>query len=325
MLPTGLETTSQHGTTVSDNAGPTSLSSPDLTYIASYRQSIRHLLQFTSIFQIPMAGADICGFGGSTTEELCARWYRLGAWYPFMRNHYTVKSIPQEPYRWSIVAESARKAIDLRYRLLDYIYSQLQLQSVDGTPALTPLWMHYPQDLTAASIENQFFFGPALLISPVLDQGSTSVDIYLPDDLFYDFETHEPVLGNGTVLTLNDVGVTDIPVHIRAGHIVPMRVSSANTTTNLRQQDFELLIAPDAKGYADGYLYLDDGQSLEQDGTSENHFTYVAGVLYMHGTFDFLPASSLVIERTLVLGGLNTTEKALSWPLDKAAATKLWP
>lgn len=283
------------------------------------RQSIRHLLQFTSIFQIPMAGADICGFGGDTTEELCARWTRLGAWYPFMRNHYTKNSIPQEPYRWPVVAESARKAIDLRYRLLDYLYSHLQLQSVDGTPALVPLWMHYPQDSQAASIENQFFFGPALLISPVLEQGSTSVDIYLPEDLFYDFETHEAIDGAGGFTTLRDIGLTDIPVHIRAGHIIPMRVNAANTTTQLREQNFELLVAPNDEGHADGYLYLDDGESLEQDGTSEIRFTYADGKLSMNGTFDFLSARELIIERTIILGQANTREETLEWPLNKAA------
>lgn len=51
-----------------------------------YRNSISGILSMASVYHVPLAGADICGYGDNTTEILCARWGMLGAFYPFMRN-----------------------------------------------------------------------------------------------------------------------------------------------------------------------------------------------------------------------------------------------
>jgi alpha-glucosidase len=252
-----------------------------------YLISIRQMIAFASLFQLPMVGSDVCGFNGNTTEHLCARWTTLGAFNPFFRNHNGLGSSDQEFYRWELVAQAARSAIDRRYKMLDYIYTALQKQSVDGTPLLSPLFFMYPSDTATFGIDTQFFYGPSVLVSPVTAQDSTSVDIYLPDDLFYDYYTGVAVQGHGATLSLSDIAYDAIPLHIRAGSITPLRIESANTTTELRKKNFNILVALDSDHKAEGSLYLDDGVSLLQKATSDITFTYGGGPFAMDGTFGY--------------------------------------
>ncbi|KAL4936835.1 hypothetical protein BDV06DRAFT_216342 [Aspergillus oleicola] len=279
-----------------------------------YRISIAQIQAFASMFQIPMVGADVCGFGQNTTEELCNRWTALGAFYTFYRNHNEFGSVSQEFYRWESVTETAKKAIDIRYRLLDYIYTAFHRQSQTGEPFLQPLFYLYPEDENTFAREQQFFYGDALLISPVTEEGSTSVDAYFPNDIFYDWYTGASIQGQGESITLDNINITHIPIHIRGGSIIPVRSSSAMTTTELRQKNFQLIVAPDSEGTASGTLYLDDGDSLEQAVTTEIEFDYSDGSLEVKGQFtsDFpFYLDSVVLlgqERQVIEGGLEITE-----------------
>ncbi|KAG8875707.1 hypothetical protein FRB97_004788 [Tulasnella sp. 331] len=275
-----------------------------------YRWSIAGQLGMASIYQIPMVGSDICGFGGDTTETLCARWARLGAFSPFMRNHNQDNSISQEFYRWNMTTVSATKAINLRYQLLDYIYTHFHRQSVDGTPLMGPMWFHYPQDTATYPIDLQFFYGDYILVSPVTQENVTSVDIYLPKDTFYDFDTFAPVQGKGATVSLTDIDYTDIPLHIRGGGILPMRIEGAMTTKELRTKDFQLVVAPDATGAATGLLYIDDGLSVKQAAETSITFTYAKGMLEATGTFAY-NVGSVKVAKVLILG-VATSPKAVT-------------
>ena len=252
-----------------------------------YRVSIAQAIQFAAIYQLPMVGADVCGYAEDTTETLCARWAMLGAFYPFYRNHQSSGTIDHEFYRYPTVAEAAKNVIKARYQLLDYLYTSLYQQTLDGTPTLNPLFFFYPKDSNTFDIALQYFYGPSLLVSPVTNENVTDVTIYLPDDLFYDFFTYEPVRGTGSWVTLSDVNFTSIPVHIKGGSIIPIRQDGANTTTALRTLDFNLIVAAGLDGTAEGSLYLDDGISIVQNATSFIKFKYSKGTLSVTGTFTY--------------------------------------
>lgn len=257
-----------------------------------YRASIAGMLNFASIFNMPMVGSDVCGFAGNTTEDLCARWAMLGAFNPFFRNHNGDTSISQEFYIWPKTTEAARAAIDLRYRLLDYLYTALYMAHRDGTPVLSPLWYKFPKDTTTYPLDLQFFYGPSLLVSPVTEEGSSSVRYYLPRDTWYDFATLQAVSRSGTWITQDSVAVTDIPLHIKGGSIIPLRVESAMTIAELRTKSFDLVVAPAGGGdhaNARGQLYLDDGETIDPPSsqTTLAEFKFKKGRLVVDGRFAY--------------------------------------
>ncbi|KAG8785669.1 hypothetical protein FRC12_017286 [Ceratobasidium sp. 428] len=267
-----------------------------------YRFSIAGQLAMAGIYQVPMVGSDVCGFGDNTTETLCARWATLGAFSPFYRNHNADASISQEFYRWPSVAQAAKNVIDIRYRLMDYMYTAIQQAHEDGSPVLNSLWFKYPQDKNTYSIDLQFFYGDSILVSPVTAENSTSVDIYLPKDVFYDFLTYRQVQGKGKTTSLTNVSYTSIPVHIKGGSVLPLRASSAMTTKALREVDFEYVIAPDAGGKASGQLYVDDGVSIEPKTSTRLSMSYKDKELKVSGSAGYKTEAKVGSVRVLGVG-----------------------
>lgn len=144
---------------------------------------MQQMIEFAGLFQMPMVGSDVCGFNGNTTIHLCSRWALLGAFNPFMRNHADISSARQEFFLWPEVADAGRKAVNMRYQLLDYLYTAMYHQNQTGEPTINALFFMYPEDINTFDIQHQFFFGDSILVSPVLEDNTTTVQPYIPDDL----------------------------------------------------------------------------------------------------------------------------------------------
>ncbi|XP_028912852.1 lysosomal alpha-glucosidase isoform X1 [Ornithorhynchus anatinus] len=230
-----------------------------------------------NLFGVPLVGADICGFLGDASEELCVRWMQLGAFYPFMRNHNDVHSQPQEPYVFGEMAQRAmRKALTLRYWLLPYLYTLFHKAHTTGETVARPLFFEFPTDPNTWTVDRQFLWGAALLITPVLDSGKTEVCGYFPPDTWYPLQIESPespctlcslrplsptvIHSKGQWVTL-PAPLETINVHIRAGHIIPLQAPGL-TTTESRTQDMILIVALTPSGVARGQLFWDDGESL---------------------------------------------------------------
>jgi alpha-glucosidase len=134
--------------------------------------------------------------------------------------------------------------------------------------------------------------------------------------MFYDFETGEATRGRAAFFHVKDVPFDRIPLHVRGGCVIPLRVDSANTTTELRKKSFELLVAPGLDdGVAQGTLYVDDGVSLDGgENRLRLEFRYADGQLHTsvmdgdrgatgYDLVDRMEVAGIKIERVKVLGG----------------------
>lgn len=162
------------------------------------------------------------------------------------------------------------------------------------------MFFAYPEDTNTFGLQLQYFYGDSILVAPVTQEDATSVDIYMPSDIFYDFWTHAPVTGAGATITVADLAWTDIPLFYKGGSIVPLRTNSANTTTMLRKQNFNLVIAPGHDGTASGMLYLDEGNNIAQPATSMINYHYADGVFTMTGNFGY--DAGVSVEQITLLG-----------------------
>jgi hypothetical protein len=103
------------------------------------RASISGMLTM-GISGVPLVGADVCGFSGNASRELCIRWTGLGALYPFARNHNSLDTRAQEPSSWDEEAQAMmRFSLQRRYRLLPYLYTLFYSAHVSGTPVARSL------------------------------------------------------------------------------------------------------------------------------------------------------------------------------------------
>ncbi|CAF0818858.1 unnamed protein product [Brachionus calyciflorus] len=272
--------------------------------------SIPNMLSF-NMFGISQVGSDICGFSGDTSEELCVRWMQLGSFYPFMRNHNDDVSKDQDPAVFSKVAQDImKKALMTRYALLPYFYNLFYKSNQFGETVVRPLFFEFPNDLETHEIDRQFLVGPALLVTPVLNQGEEKVNGYFPNETWYDYKSGDELkLTKGEYLTL-EAPITDTNVHVRGGHIIPYQHPS-QTTKQSRKNPFGLLVALKQNAtskFALGSMYWDDGESLDSiDTKNYNYFNFLANENGLIGKRVVYGYESRMILSDLKVYGLDKT------------------
>ncbi len=150
-----------------------------------------------------------------------------------------------------------RKYLELRYRMLPYLYSAVRECTVTGLPVMRALWLHHPDDLKAIECSDEYLWGRDLLVAPVVEKGANSRKVYLPRGAWYDFWSGERLEG-GREFT-RPVDLETVPLYVRAGTILPLGPVKQYTGQEV-DQPLSLTLYPGAD--TSFLLYQDDGRSF---------------------------------------------------------------
>lgn len=177
-------------------------------------------MQRLSTSGIPFCGTDIGGFSGEPDGELFTRWIQLGTFSPFMRAHSAGDTKEREPWSFGEPFTAInRKFIELRYRLLPYLYSTFWEHHRYGFPILRPIAMQEQEEISNHFRQDEFTYGDKILICPVMEPGQQSRKVYLPKGKWFNYWTLELVDGGQEVEV--PTPLETIPIFVKAGSVIP--------------------------------------------------------------------------------------------------------
>jgi alpha-glucosidase len=209
---------------------------------------------------VPIVGSDVGGFSGNPSPELYARWLQAAALSPFLRSHSEQVSKPHEPYSFGDEYTAInRGTIELRYRLLPYLYSVFQEHTRDGSPVMRPLWFEYPSDDRTYMTDDQYLVGRDLLVAPVVVEGTTKRRVYFPrGDAWVDWWTGRRHEG-GTEAEV-EAPLDRLPLFARAGSAIPTQ-APVQHTGEMSKAPLTLVVVRGAAGTSS--FYEDAGEGYE--------------------------------------------------------------
>ncbi len=206
---------------------------------------------------LPMAGADIGGFYGRGSGELLTRWLQAACLMPYFGNHAAFDAGEQEPWAFGQPYEVINRiTIEMRYRLLPYLYSVVAQCREYGWPIIRPIFMAEPHNPDIRAIDDCYLLGDAVLVAPVIRPGAVSRRVYLPAGEWYDYWTNEPLEGG----EFHEVPapLERLPLFIRAGAVLPLAAERQYIAED-KANSLHMRVYP---GEFETVLYEDAGEGL---------------------------------------------------------------
>lgn len=207
-------------------------------------------------------GADLGGFGCNATRDLLLRWLALGIFTPLMRNHSCQDTRYQECYQFEHI-ENFRHIIEIRYRLIPYIYSEYMKAALTDDMMFRPLAFDYPDDRIARNVEDQLMLGNEIMIAPVYTQNAIGRYVYLPEDMMLvrfkaDSGPEQTEMPKGHHFI--EVPLNEVILFIRKDKCIPL-ADAAESVADIDMNTLQLI------GYKNSsyQLYDDDGYTREYD------------------------------------------------------------
>jgi alpha-glucosidase len=210
-----------------------------------------------------LVGDDIGGFGSSPPADLLTRWFEVGAFNPIFRNHAAKGTADHEPWASGPEQEAIRrKYIELRYKLLPYIYTITEETTRNGMPLMRPVFLEYPHAEEFYGDDHDFLFGPDLFVSPVVTESTDAQGVALPPGEWFDFWTSEKHT-NKEQINLHP-RMEEVPLYVRAGAIVTMQPLVQNTGEKPDGPlELRVYLPSNTSGNeCRGTLYQDDGHTF---------------------------------------------------------------
>jgi alpha-D-xyloside xylohydrolase len=200
---------------------------------------------------------DMGGFVTTTPEDLYRRWSAFGALSSHSRSHGTP---PKEAWEYGEPFLSYfRSVIEMRYRLMPYIYAQARASSDMGLPMLRALFIEYPEDPGAWLVEDEYMFGSDMLVAPMLESG-TGRNVYLPPGSWIDYQTGRSFTDGWHFIEKGDI---DIIILVRDGAVIP-HIKLAQSTMEMDWSELELKVYTVAGNEAKGVVCLPADNELHE-------------------------------------------------------------
>ena len=252
---------------------------------------------------VPLWGSDISGYhfiyNAPPDKDVYLRWTEVGAFSADMHDENEGAGSPQytSADRWQIwkdqeTLDTYKTYASYKTRMLPYVRLAVREARARGTPVMRHLYLHYPSDPNVYAISDEYMYGDALLVAPVVTRGATSRSVYLPEAAYFDFWSGVRVKGAGRIDVAAPLGV--VPVFAKLGAIVPMLhpdvetvvPSTDGSVVSMADRADFLEVAIFAGG--DSSVTLDDGtilsQSAPRDAFTPGAPSHAAGAIPMAAT-----------------------------------------